>query len=98
MFRFFFLIVALSAAVLWIEPQWTASNQTLSLRVRTSQELAGRVQQLARDLGGRAVAAIEQRSTPSAPSVGAAPPESGEHLTNRDREQLNRLIEEKTRR
>ncbi len=98
MFRFFVLLCASVAAVVWIDPAWSRSDRSLSLRLRSTPEIVAFVRAKARELGGEAVSTIASGNGKQ-PSVAAAPParDPEDELTAEDRERLDRLIAEKTR-
>jgi hypothetical protein len=102
-----FLLAAGAAAVIWVEPRWSAPERTLALRIRSTGEILDIVRAESRDLGRRAAEEIGERlrnppvaSAPPepAPESLAPPPGAGsEQISRADRERLDRLIEEKLR-
>lgn len=98
MLRFFLFLVFALLAVIWVDLGWSRSERTVTLRVRSLDEVATVARQQARALGESAVQL--SRSSGDTPPV-AAPPEArsdqAERLTHRERERLTRLVEEKTR-
>jgi hypothetical protein len=101
LFRLLFLLLLLATAFVLIEPRWSPETRTLTLRVRSSEDLLGVVQSTARSLGDKAVERVVE-SVNSPPPVASAPPESaaahtGESHSDADRARLDRLVEEKTR-
>jgi hypothetical protein len=103
-FRLLFVFVAGAAAMVWIEPRWSASERMLSLRLRSTGEILEMVRAESRDLGRRAAEEIGERLR--TPTVASGPPEASapapapaahEDISGADRERLDRLIEEKLR-
>jgi hypothetical protein len=100
-FRLLFLLLLLATAFVLIEPRWSPETRTLTLRVRTSEDLFGVVQSTARSLGDKAVERVVG-AVNAPPPVASAPPESavthtGESHSDADRARLERLVQEKTR-
>ena len=82
-----------------IEPRWTSETRTLTLRVRTPDELVRGVQGAARSLGDKAAERVAG-AIAEPPAVSAAPPERAaqpEQHSAEERARLDRLVEEKTR-
>ncbi len=92
--RILFLAITLAAAADCIEPVLDREGRTLSLRLRASEEIARIVTRLGSDLVARAASALDRDA--ATPAV-ASGPRDPEHITEADRQKLDRLIEEKLR-
>ncbi|MFQ5515673.1 MAG: hypothetical protein ACE5FG_14765 [Myxococcota bacterium] len=109
MLRLLLLALFVLAAVVAVEARWNGDSRALQLRLRDEKEIAGLLRDRALDLGERALRAArdvalrereagESEGEPSTPAVGApARSAAGDQLTDEDRRELDRLIEEKTR-
>jgi len=110
--RFAFLLAVLAVGALAVDPHWSESTRTLTLRVRSANELLEVVGAQARALGQRVLDARNDRDPESGRTaratgeaatadVAAGPIRRDEapieRITNEERSRLDRLIEEKTR-
>ncbi len=95
--RLIVLLVAAGAAAIWIEPRWMASERTLVLRLRSSDELVGAVRARSRALGREAADRIGERIR--LPDVASRDEEAepAERISPDEQRRLDRLIEEKLR-
>ncbi len=112
LFRLIGLVVALAVAAIVIEPSWNGGTRSLTLRIRSAVECVEVVRAFGDRVAGDRVADKKDKKKkqkrvgvdelPSGPPPVAAGPvtldeKPQERLTERDREVLDRLIEEKTR-
>jgi hypothetical protein len=110
--RLLLLLVAFGAAAIWIDWDLDREQRSLTLRLRSTEELVESVRDRSRDLGRRVVTGTRERLAP----VGAEPPAGepsssagpavaqrtapvppGEHITPQEQERLDRVIAETTR-
>ena len=84
--------MALVGAI-WIEPAWDEGARTVTLRVRTQDEIARMVRDRSREFGERLIRSATERSGDDLPGVGSG---RSEHFTPEERRQLERLIESKS--
>ncbi len=98
MLRFLLILLACAAAAAWIEPRWSAEDRALTLRLRSNDELVRIMRAQSRSAGQWAIQALTDRlDTPPVGAPAREPDESAERITRGEQEQLDRLIEEKTR-
>ena len=107
MIRALLLIGLLGAGAVLVAPTWEADEKTLTLRIRSGDEIEDALRGAARRLGaevldlaegGEADAPSDEAAT-ATPSVGAGPPVSvpEEVLRPDEAEELDELIEEALR-
>ncbi len=106
MFRVVLLAILVVAAVVSVDVSWDERTRAITLRLRDSEEVTILFRRRAAGLGERAIQAVrgtgeaEEAAADVAtrrPPVGAGGEASGDGLTRKDREALDRLIEEKLR-
>jgi hypothetical protein len=101
LFRFLLLLVFIGTAFLLIETRWAPDSRTLTLRVRTQEELVRGAEGAARALGDKAAervaGAIENPPPVSAPPPERSAEQASERHSEEERARLDRLVEEKTR-
>lgn len=98
MLRLLVLLVAAAAAAIWIEPRWEASERTLVLRLRSSDELVGALRARSRALGREAADRLGERlGLPDVAARAAEREAPTEQISPSEQRRLDRLIEEKLR-
>ncbi len=106
MFRVVLLAILVAAAVVSVDVSWDEQARAITLRLRDGEEVTTLLRRRAGGLGERAIQAVrgtgdvEGAAADAAtrqPPVGAGGEASGDGLTRKDREALDRLIEEKLR-
>lgn len=107
--RALFLVVLLAVGAAFVAPNWEPEQKTLTLRIRTGDEIEEAVRGAARRLGAEVLDLAESGEEPgeksATPSVGAGPPPlpaspsgpSDEVLHPGDADRLDELVEEALR-
>ncbi len=108
MLRLIVIAVLLAVAVAWLEPAWDDGTRTFSVRVRDAREVGDWISSVAGPLNER-YSELVGPDDPTPPVASGPPPRRPgesigrrrevpqEQLTREEREDLDRLIEEKTR-
>jgi hypothetical protein len=94
MFRILFLSLVFAAGAICFEPGWDDKLRTFSLRLRAPNEIAQLVSRIGTELVARAASALERND--AVPAV-ASGPLTTEQISESDRKNLDRLLEEKLR-
>ena len=85
------LAVVLLAATVWVEPTLVPDQRLLILRLRDTSEVIQAARQRSRSWGARAADAV---ASPDTPDVASKGPERAGELTEEERRNLDRLVEE----
>ena len=94
MFRVLFLTLVFGAAAICFEPGWDSKQRTFSLRLRAPNEIAQFVSRIGTELVARSASAVERND--AVPAVASGPFDPA-RITEADRKNLDRLLEEKLR-
>ncbi len=79
------------AATVWVEPTVVPDERLLILRLRDTSEVIQAARQRSRSWGARAADAV---ASPDTPDVASKGPERAGELTEEERRNLDRLVEE----